>query len=307
MEKISEVLIYYAFTLFSNKEVIRAYTKSWAVSIFAFIISIFILLTPIVYHYLLSSDSKVVNKLNNIDLVFNEIYSQQINCKIDKGSLICVEDKSYEFTSNGYLVLINKDFDYSKEGIEQTPKSTDNIVVFNRNNFFARYVQRESGDSLNKPSQILSGNYSSVINFDFKEIYNNGLESSNEIKDSYYLASTIYFLSRVQRSNFIPTLILWFFQFTLSFILLLIPSSLLLNYGNKRGQRADEYKLTGSFKICMVMFIAVSFICALIGVLSFELAPILLTIFYTIRLLLIYLHQFTRRGQKYNIIKYKSI
>lgn len=306
MKKLNDILKYYAFTLFSNKEVIRAYTKSWKVAIFAYILSLLILLTPIAYHQLLVSDRIIVNQFSDIELAFNDIYDRNIDCKISNSVLTCNNDISYEFESNNYLVVINKEFDYDIQIDNEVAKNTDNLIVFSKDHIFIRFVEREDGIAY-KPVQNIRGYYSNINTFDFKEIYNNGLTDEETAREGYYLANTLYLFSRIKMSNLVPTLLLWLGQFILSTFLLIIPSAFLINYGNKKGQRADEYNFKGSLKISLVMLLGVSFICALIGILSLELTPILLTVFYTIRLLLIYLNQFTRRGQKYNIIKYKNI
>jgi hypothetical protein len=309
MKKFKDLVLYYAYTLFSNKEAIRAYTKSWKVSIFAYLISILILLTPITVSKLFTSNQSILDSFDNIELAFNDVYEYQnagIPCEIKSGELTCINDESFEIESNGYLIVINKDLDNNIDVDKNKASITDNIIIMNKSDFYARYVVREDDGIVYQPISELEGDYSKISNINFQIIYNNVKNKDESYQSSHYLANTIYLLNGIDLSNFNRDLVLWTIQNVLSTMLLVVSSALMIFLGNRKGQRADEYGFKGSLKISFVSLIGVSFVCSVIGLLSLELTPVLLSVVYIVRILLIYINQFTRRGQKYNIVKYRQ-
>lgn len=290
-------LIYFSGVLYSVKECMLTWKKPRKYPIFVFIISFFMLLTPIQFNMISTPKEALINQIVNIDKVLRDVAIDLNNNEIEveiKDNKITTS-KPYKNEVGGYTIYIGVKLDGYEEVIKDKPQVSDNIIYFGENDFYARYVDR-SDLGIEQGISTLVGTYSKSNTFSFNSLY--------EVKDDdtkvYNLVGSL--LKSIYLTNSGYNMIIWVFIIEMINLLYMLIGGFILLFANKKGNR--DYKLTygQSFLTMMGSIIFPSMIASIIGMINFSYFTISYLLLALIRLFMLCFSQISF-NKKYNQIE----
>ena len=290
-------LIYFSGVLYSVKECMLTWKKPRKYPIFVFIISFFMLLTPIQFNMISTPKEALINQIVNIDKVLRDVAIDLNNNEIEveiKDNKITTS-KPYKNEVGGYTIYIGVKLDGYEEVIKDKPQVSDNIIYFGENDFYARYVDR-SDLGIEQGISTLVGSYSKSNTFSFNSLY--------EVKDDdtkvYNLVGSL--LKSIYLTNSGYNMIIWVFIIEMINLLYMLIGGFILLFANKKGNR--DYKLTygQSFLTMMGSVIFPSMIASIIGMINFSYFTISYLLLALIRLFMLCFSQISF-NKKYNQIE----
>ena len=319
-------LFFIATSLYSNAQAVRASIKKWTYAVFAFVASSLMMLVPVSIDSVTTSGETLIKNFSTAEFMLHdfivELDENGITCKVENKKFTCagtqlnegnkVYDRVYEETINNkkyiykyrFVLLDSPDKYLIDENLFQE-QPNDNIIVFGEDEFLVRKLNR------NKDGQItgnvyINGSYKRVGSFDFQKVVDkyNYKESSSRA----YLHTTFAdFLYAVSIADFNVILIVWLLLAILVNLLCVVSGGFVLYYGNKKGNLADVYGIKGSLKIACNLLLLPTILGILVGLFMPESIIITTPIIFSIRLIIIYRAQFTRKGQKLAIKTKKGL
>lgn len=290
-------LIYFSGVLYSVKQCMLTWKKPKKYPIFVFIISFFMLLTPIQFNMISTPKEALINQIVNIDKVLRDVAIDLNNNEIEveiKDNKITTS-KPYKNEVGGYTIYIGVKLDGYEEVIKDKPQVSDNIIYFGENDFYARYVDR-SDLGIEQGISTLVGTYSKSNTFSFNSLY--------EVKDDdakvYNLVGSL--LKSIYLTNSGYNMIIWVFIIEMINLLYMLIGGFILLFANKKGNR--DYKLTygQSFLTMMGSVIFPSMIASIIGMINFSYFTISYLLLALIRLFMLCFSQISF-NKKYNQIE----
>lgn len=329
-------LFFIATTLYSNAQSVRCSIKSWWYAIIAFVVSCLMLITPIsLSKYFASGESMLDQFPSATQMLYSFILDmdeENITCSVNNEKFTCdreltqteyvltqtIDKKEVTYT----IVLIDKEYEYDKVDAE-VPQLNDNLIYFGEDKFFIRESSRTKDGKLDQ-TITMSGTYKHCGDFSFQTITDYIDIVRNQYKDSYSdkaqlekvvegagLVKTQEVLSRflyhISISDFTTILLLWLLLAIASCLLCVLSGAFIINYGNKKGNLADEYKIKGSIKIACNLLLMPALLSVIVGFIMPESVIITAPIIFYVRLFFIYRAQFTRKGQKLAIKTHKGL
>lgn len=289
--------IYFSGVLYSVKECLLTWKMPKRYPIIAFILSFFILFSPIQFDLLATPTSVLINQVPNIQYVLKDVAidlnNKNIDAKIENNKIVCSE--KYEAIINGYKVLIGVTLEEYPEVEKNNPKDSDNLIVFGEETFYARFVERtDLGIETN--TMTLTGDYSKSNSFTFNTIY--------QVKDNEDSVYNVVgsFLKTIYLSNSVYYTVIWLFIIEMFNLLFMLLGAFVLLFANNKGNR--DYKLTYGqcFLTMMGAMVFPSMISAIIGMINFSYFTMSYIILSLIRLFMLCFAQISK-NEKYNQIK----
>jgi len=293
-----------ARALFDNKLVSQSHLKPKRYAFFIFIISIFMMLSPVAYSFVAFDATSYTETYVNVVDVFADVTYTMHN----EGNVVSISDGTLSsangaktFVSNGYTVYIDTDLVELPEVSDTVASPTDSFVCFNSNIYYMRYVTRDTDGKLLKKSTD-SGTYNNLNGFSFETVYAKVATLSTSEADEMIYAETLSFLQGIYISNLAPTLLIWIiFIVAIDFIVVGLSAFIML-FINQRGKR--NYRLTymDCVRVLNSSLILPALIAAFVGMITFSFYMITYLAVYFVRLFILFAVQFSK-NEKYNIAK----
>ena len=290
-------LEYFSGVLYSVKECMKTWKMPKKYPIIVFILSFFMLLSPIQFNMVSTPIESLMNQIPHINDVLKDVAIDLNN----QGIVVEIKDnkihasKPYNCVINGYTIYIGVNLDGYEEVIVNKPQASDNIIYFGEDNFYARYVDR-TDLGIKKGESTLAGTYNKSNSFNFNSLY--------EVKDSddkvYNLVGSL--LKTIYLTNSGYNTVLWVFIIEMINLLYMLIGGFVLLFANKKGNR--DYKLTYGqcFLTLMGSILFPSMIASIIGMINFSYFTISYILLALIRLFMICYSQISA-NKKYNQIE----
>lgn len=290
-------LEYFSGVLYSVKECMKTWKMPKKYPIIVFIISFFMLLSPIQFNMYSTPNESLINQIPHINDVLKDVAidlnNQGINVEIKDNKIHT--SKPYNKVIDGYTIYIGVELEDYEEVIVDKPQVSDNIIYFGLENFYARYVDR-TDLGIKKGESTLAGTYNKSNSFTFNSLY--------EVKDDdaqvYNLVGSL--LKTIYLTNSGYNTILWVFIIEMINLFYMLLGGFVLLFANKKGNR--DYKLTYGqcFLTLMGSVIFPSMLASIIGMINFSYFTISYIILALIRLFMICYSQISS-NKKYNQIE----
>lgn len=287
--------LYLSGAFYSNRQCMLTWKKPKKYPIIIFLLSFIMLLTPIQNNMLSTPVETIVNQIPNIEKIMKEVAidlnSKNIDVKIENNQLSYSEE--YQNYIDGFQIYIGIDMKEYPEVKNNEISETDNLIVFSKTSFYARYIKRTTLGIQDGDASVLSGYYNMSNSFDFNALY----EVADNNDQVYNLVGSL--LKTIYLSNWGYNMIIWVFVIEMINLLYLLLGSFLLLLFNKKGNR--DYKLTygQTFLTLMGSLILPTLLASIIGMFNFAYFTLSYVLIALIRLFMLCYTQLSN-NTKYN-------
>ena len=157
----------------NTKALFERRKNSFLIPLLVFVLSVFLMSFPAYFNSKQISSKSISEKFPGINEPLEAIFNASWDCKVENKTLVCDENMEPVLFVIGdpiqYTVLANQKGTISLDTtvVFNTPKNTDNIIVFLDNYIRIRYIQRDYVNEKIETYEII-GDYTELEGFDFK-------------------------------------------------------------------------------------------------------------------------------------------
>ena len=261
---------YLSGCVYSSKECLKTWKMPKRYPFIILILTFFMLLAPLQFDVLNTSKEELINMSYKIDEVFKELSIELKDNKLEYS-------ESYETIILDYDIKIGKEIKEIPEVNSNLKDKSDNFIYFLDNNFYLRYVERDS-NNVEIKTNIIGGNYSMSNSFNFNDIYE-VREDGNKV---YNIVGT--YLKGVYVSNWSSDSVIYGLIYEMINMIYMLLGAFVLYLFNSKGNRDYKLSYVQCFFTLMGSLIFPSLFATILGFINIELFTLSYIILLLVRL-----------------------